>query len=90
MANDFDTIKKNANTFITDIHKFIKDNFHVSIGEQKKYIDNVTKDSVQNGKATIVRQLYRLRIYSWIVPLFQFILFCFYYIKIILYFFWLN
>ncbi|WP_035643615.1 AI-2E family transporter [Flavobacterium sp. ASV13] len=53
MANDFDTIKKNANAFIVDIHKFIKDNFNVSIGEQKKYIDNVTKDSVKNGNATI-------------------------------------
>ncbi|WP_426485046.1 AI-2E family transporter [Flavobacterium sp. 2] len=53
MANDFETIKKNANAFIADIHKFIKDNFNVSIGEQKKYIDNVTKDSVKNGNATI-------------------------------------
>ncbi|MHC0441928.1 AI-2E family transporter [Flavobacterium sp. 3-210] len=53
MANDFDTIKKNANAFIVDIHKFIKNNFNVSIGEQKKYIDNVTKDSVKNGNATI-------------------------------------
>ncbi|RZJ53666.1 MAG: AI-2E family transporter [Flavobacterium sp.] len=53
MANDFETIKKNANSFIVDIHKYIKDNFNVSIGEQKKYIDTVTKDSVQNGKATI-------------------------------------
>lgn len=53
IANDFDTIKKNANSFITDIHKFIKEYFHVSIGEQKKYLDNITKDSVQNGKATI-------------------------------------
>lgn len=53
MANDFETIKKNANTFIVDIHKYIKENFNVSIGEQKKYIDTVTKDSVKNGKATI-------------------------------------
>lgn len=53
IANDFDTIKKNANSFIIDIHKFINERFHISIGEQKKYIVNVTKDSVQNGKATI-------------------------------------
>lgn len=53
IANDFETIKKNANSFIVDIHKFINEKFHVSIGEQKKYIVNVTKDSVQNGKATI-------------------------------------
>ncbi|WP_456315381.1 AI-2E family transporter [Pseudomonas shirazensis] len=49
IANDFDTIKKNTNVFITEIHKFVKDNFHVSIGEQKKYLDTVTKDSVKNG-----------------------------------------
>lgn len=53
MANDFDTIKKNANTFLIEIHKFIKDSFQVSIGEQKKYISTVTKDSVKNGNATL-------------------------------------
>ncbi|WP_281233402.1 AI-2E family transporter [Flavobacterium gelatinilyticum] len=53
MANDFDTIKKNANSFIIEIHKFIRENFQVSIGEQKKYIDTVTKDSVKNGQATL-------------------------------------
>ncbi|MCP2025100.1 putative PurR-regulated permease PerM [Flavobacterium sp. HSC-32F16] len=53
MANDFDTIKKNANSFIIEIHKFIKENFQVSIGEQKKYLDTVTKDSVKNGNATL-------------------------------------
>lgn len=53
MANDFDTIKKNANSFIIEIHQFVKEKFHVSIGEQKKYIDNVTKDSVKNGSGTI-------------------------------------
>lgn len=53
IANDFETIKKNAASFLADIHKFVKDNFHVSIGEQKKYLENVTKDSVQNGKASI-------------------------------------
>lgn len=57
MANDFDTIKKNANSFIIEIHKFIRENFQVSIGEQKKYIDTVTKDSVKNGQATIVSSL---------------------------------
>lgn len=53
MANDFETIKKNANSFITEIHKFIRENFKVSIGEQKKYLDTVTKDSVKNGQATL-------------------------------------
>ncbi|RKR05284.1 putative PurR-regulated permease PerM [Flavobacterium sp. 90] len=76
MANDFDTIKKNANTFITDIHKFIKDNFHVSIGEQKKYIDNVTKDSVQNGKATIgsaIVSITDLLLDCTIIPIYTFL-----------------
>jgi predicted PurR-regulated permease PerM len=76
MANDFDTIKKNANTFITDIHKFIKDNFHVSIGEQKKYLDNVTKDSVQNGKATIgsaIVSITDLLLDCTIIPIYTFL-----------------
>ncbi|TPG37623.1 AI-2E family transporter [Flavobacterium pectinovorum] len=76
MANDFDTIKKNANTFITDIHKFIKDNFHVSIGEQKKYLDNVTKDSVQNGKATIgsaIVSISDLLLDCTIIPIYTFL-----------------
>ncbi|MBO9584563.1 MAG: AI-2E family transporter [Flavobacterium sp.] len=53
MANDFDTIKKNANSFILEIHKFIRENFQVSIGEQKKYLDSVTKDSVKTGQAKL-------------------------------------
>lgn len=53
MASDFDTIKKNANSFIIEIHKFIRENFQISIGEQKKYLDTVTKDSVKNGNATL-------------------------------------
>lgn len=76
MANDFDTIKKNANTFITDIHKFIKDSFHVSIGEQKKYLDNVTKDSVQNGKATIgsaIVSITDLLLDCTIIPIYTFL-----------------
>ncbi|SHH55728.1 AI-2E family transporter [Flavobacterium defluvii] len=53
MANDFGTIKKNANSFIIEIHKFIRENFEISIGEQKKYLDSVTKDSVKNGQAKL-------------------------------------
>jgi predicted PurR-regulated permease PerM len=76
IANDFDTIKKNANAFITDIHKFVKDNFHVSIGEQKKYIDTVAKDSVQNGKATIGSALVSitdLLVDCTIIPIYTFL-----------------
>lgn len=53
MANDFGTIKKNINSFILDIHKLVKTNFNISIWEQKKYIDNVAKDSVKSGTTTI-------------------------------------
>jgi predicted PurR-regulated permease PerM len=76
IANDFDTIKKNANKFITDIHRFVKDNFHVSIGEQKKYIDTVAKDSVQNGKATIgsaILSITDLLVDCTIIPIYTFL-----------------
>lgn len=53
MANDFETIKKNANSFIIDIHKFIRENLQISIGDQKKYLDNMTKDSVKTGQAKL-------------------------------------
>ncbi|MNK86921.1 pheromone autoinducer 2 transporter [compost metagenome] len=53
MANDFETIKKNAHSFIIEIHKFIRENFQVSIGDQKKYLDSVTKDSVKTGQAKL-------------------------------------
>ncbi|WP_276379955.1 AI-2E family transporter [Flavobacterium sp. H4147] len=53
MANDFETIKKNANSFIIQIHNFIRENFQVSIGEQKKYLNSVTQDSVKNGQAKL-------------------------------------
>jgi predicted PurR-regulated permease PerM len=53
MANDFDTIKKNANSFIIEIHKFIRENFQVSIGDQKKYLNSVTQDSVKTGQAKL-------------------------------------
>lgn len=76
MANDFDTIKKNANSFLVEIHKFIKENFHVSIGEQKKYLDNVTKDSVKNGNATLGSALISitdLLVDCTIIPIYTFL-----------------
>ncbi|MFW0735922.1 AI-2E family transporter [Flavobacterium sp. T12S277] len=76
IANDFDAIKKNANAFITDIHKFIKDHFHVSIGEQKKYLDNVAKDSVQNGKSSIgsaIISITDLLLDCTIIPIYTFL-----------------
>jgi predicted PurR-regulated permease PerM len=76
MANDVETIKKNVNSFIIDIHKYIKDNFNISIGEQKKYIDNVTKDSVKDGKATIgsaIISISDLLLDCTIIPIYTFL-----------------
>lgn len=76
MANDFESIKKNANAFIIDIHKFIRENFNISIGEQKKYIHNVTKNSVDNGSATIgsaIISISDLLLDSTIIPIYTFL-----------------
>lgn len=53
IADDFDEIRKNINLFIVDIQRFIKANFQVSLWEQRKYIEDVTQDSVKKGKETI-------------------------------------
>jgi len=53
IASDFARIKKNINLFIGDIQNFIRTYFHVSVWEQKKYIANVTQDSVKKGTETI-------------------------------------
>ncbi|PKB18413.1 AI-2E family transporter [Flavobacterium sp. 5] len=76
MANDFETIKKNANAFIIEVHKFIKGNFNVSIGEQKKYINTVTKDSVKNGTGTIgsaILSISDILLDSTIIPIYTFL-----------------
>ncbi len=53
IANDFAEIRKNITFFISEIEQFIRTNFHVSLWEQRKYIDDVTQDSVKKGKETI-------------------------------------
>ncbi|MBS7253771.1 AI-2E family transporter [Flavobacterium branchiicola] len=76
MANDFETIKKNANSFLIEIHKFIRERFHVSIGEQKKYLDTVTKDSVKNGNATLgsaIISISDLLLDCTIIPIYTFL-----------------
>jgi len=76
IANDFDTIKKNANAFITDIHRYIKEHFSISIGEQKKYLDTVASDSLQNGKATIgsaIVSISDLLLDCTIIPIYTFL-----------------
>jgi len=76
IANDFDAIKKNTNYFITEVHKFVKENFHISIGEQKKYIDTVTKDSVKGGAGTVgmaILSITDLLIDCTIIPIYTFL-----------------
>lgn len=76
IASDFDIIKKNINAFIVEIHKFINENFHVSIGEQKKYLDTVTKDSVKNSNASIgsfIVSLSDLLLDFTIIPIYTFL-----------------
>ncbi|EIA07393.1 UPF0118 membrane protein YrrI [Flavobacterium frigoris PS1] len=57
IAADFNTIKKNVNIFISDIQRFIRSNFNVSIWEQRKYIEDVTQDSVKKGKESMATTL---------------------------------
>lgn len=53
IASDFEEIRKNINFFITDIQRFIRTNFQVSLWEQRKYIEDVTENSVKKGKESI-------------------------------------
>ena len=53
IASDFEKINKNATIFITDIQKYIRTNFNVSLWEQRKYMNDVAQDSVKKGKETI-------------------------------------
>jgi predicted PurR-regulated permease PerM len=53
IANEFSDIKKNVDLFITDIQRYIRTQFNVSIWEQRKYLEDVTQDSVKKGKETI-------------------------------------
>ncbi|WP_163398752.1 AI-2E family transporter [Flavobacterium fluviatile] len=53
LANDFDIIKKNAIAFYNNLQSYIHEQFQISIWEQKKYIEKVTNDSVQNGSGTL-------------------------------------
>lgn len=76
MANDFETIKKNVNSFIIDIHKFIKDSFNISIWEQKKYIKDAAKDTVSNGTSSIgsaIISISDLLLDSTIIPIYTFL-----------------
>lgn len=53
IANDFGLIKKNAISFFNSVQSYIHNEFKISIWEQKKYIEQVKQDTVQNGSGTI-------------------------------------
>lgn len=76
IANDFSIIKKNAIAVFNDLQNFIKANFNISNGEQKKYLENVTSDSVKNGGeklGTALGSLSDVLLDCTIIPIFIFL-----------------
>ena len=53
IITDIDKIQKNLNIHIANIQHFIRVNFNISWYEQKIFIDEATKDSIENGKELI-------------------------------------
>ncbi len=53
IANDYAQIKKTITELVNQTQKDIRTSFHISLWEQKKYIDDVTQDSVKNGTYSI-------------------------------------
>ncbi|HLF51836.1 AI-2E family transporter [Flavobacterium sp.] len=53
IANDWDTIKNNLSIHFSNIQEMVRDNFNLSKGEQKKLIDDATKNSIETGKNII-------------------------------------
>lgn len=53
ILTDIDKIQKNLNVHIATIQHFIRVNFSISWYEQKTFIDEAKKDSIQNGKELI-------------------------------------
>lgn len=87
IASDFDKIQKNINIHIGNIEFFIKENFHLSKGEQRKYLNAATDTSMQTGTTIIgtsiqsftdvVLNLTLIPIYTFLILLYRthFILF---------------
>jgi hypothetical protein len=46
MANDYGKIKNNLNIHLNHLQDIVRDNFNMSKREQKKFIDDATKDSM--------------------------------------------
>ena len=53
IVNDFAEIGKAITVFIDKIQHYIRTTFHISLWEQRKYIDDMTQDSVTKGPYTI-------------------------------------
>lgn len=53
MASDFDKIQRNIDIHILNIEQFVKNNFHLSTTEQRKYLNDATVNSLQTGKEMI-------------------------------------
>ncbi|MBK0368980.1 AI-2E family transporter [Flavobacterium agrisoli] len=76
ISSDFDIIQKNFNSFLYECHKFIKEHFKVSIWEQKKYLEDVTKDSVKKGNESIGTMLVSVTdvlLDSTLIPIYTFL-----------------
>lgn len=53
MVEDVDKIQNNLNIHFRHFQRFIRENFHLSTGEQQTYINEATKDSIEKGKELI-------------------------------------
>lgn len=50
IASDYDKIEKNITIHISNIQKYVQDNFNVTRREQKEYLNQATGESMQKGK----------------------------------------
>lgn len=50
IASDFNRIERNVFIHLQHLQEFVKEHFHLSSGEQKKYLADATQDSMQKGK----------------------------------------
>jgi predicted PurR-regulated permease PerM len=53
MANDWGKIKHNLETHFNNLQELVHDNFNLSKREQKKFIDDATKDTMATGKELV-------------------------------------
>jgi predicted PurR-regulated permease PerM len=53
MASDWGKIKRNLDTHFNNLQELVHDNFNLSKREQKKFIDDATKDTMATGKELV-------------------------------------